>query len=325
MAPGARFLVLSALPLLRAVGRDFGIDPLLGGFIVTVPMAILGVALYRLVIERVQRIDPGLTIVATFRAGSGGRGMHHADLGPRPDCEHAPHTSTRRSGSAPWSVPRGPVLRLPARGGGHGRAAGHDSGAAGWGTRSRRHRRTRKGPASWASSPPRRRSVDLRDRHGQQRLRRRGAQLLVPVHPGFPGTSGSGLTLSVVILGGPGQHPRGRFAAGLLLGVAEAVTSTYISVRWSGRGAHAPHPGRAADPAAGAVHPGGPAGRGYVSATAARARGHRPGRGHPWPRSRSSRATCTSRNLLIMTFLLAIGGRRMEHHGRLRRLHLSRQ
>lgn len=41
-----------------------------------------------------------------------------------------------------------------------------------------------------------------------------------------------GLTLSVVILGGLGSVT-GAFAAGLVLGVAEAITSTYISVRWS--------------------------------------------------------------------------------------------
>jgi branched-chain amino acid transport system permease protein len=41
-----------------------------------------------------------------------------------------------------------------------------------------------------------------------------------------------GLTLSVVILGGLGSIP-GAFAAGLLLGVAEAMTSTYVSVRWA--------------------------------------------------------------------------------------------
>ena len=64
MAQGA-FLVLSAY-LCYWLWSRFGIDPLLGGFIVAIPMALLGVALYRLVIERVQRIDPGLTIVATF-------------------------------------------------------------------------------------------------------------------------------------------------------------------------------------------------------------------------------------------------------------------
>jgi branched-chain amino acid transport system permease protein len=41
-----------------------------------------------------------------------------------------------------------------------------------------------------------------------------------------------GLTLSVVILGGLGSIP-GAFAAGILLGVAESVTTTYISVRWA--------------------------------------------------------------------------------------------
>jgi branched-chain amino acid transport system permease protein len=41
-----------------------------------------------------------------------------------------------------------------------------------------------------------------------------------------------GLTLSVVILGGLGSVP-GAFAAGLLLGITEALTSTYISVRWA--------------------------------------------------------------------------------------------
>jgi branched-chain amino acid transport system permease protein len=40
------------------------------------------------------------------------------------------------------------------------------------------------------------------------------------------------LTLSVVILGGLGSVT-GAFAAGLLLGLAEALTSTYISVRWA--------------------------------------------------------------------------------------------
>ena len=41
-----------------------------------------------------------------------------------------------------------------------------------------------------------------------------------------------GLTLSVVILGGLGSVT-GAFAAGVLLGLAESVTSTYISVRWA--------------------------------------------------------------------------------------------
>ena len=40
------------------------------------------------------------------------------------------------------------------------------------------------------------------------------------------------ITLALIVLGGLGSVP-GAFAAGLLLGVAEAITSTYISVRWA--------------------------------------------------------------------------------------------
>jgi len=64
MAQGA-FLILAAY-LCYGLWSRFGIDPILGAFIVTVPLAVLGVALYKLVIQRVQRIDHGLTIVATF-------------------------------------------------------------------------------------------------------------------------------------------------------------------------------------------------------------------------------------------------------------------
>ena len=64
MAQGA-FLVLSAY-LCYTLWSHFGIDPIAGAFIVTVPLGLLGVVLYKLVIERVQRIDHGLTIVATF-------------------------------------------------------------------------------------------------------------------------------------------------------------------------------------------------------------------------------------------------------------------
>src|SRR4030088_3133418 len=64
MAQGA-FLILSAF-LCYSLWSHFGIDPILGAFIVTVPLGLLGAVLYKLVIERVQRIDHGLTIVATF-------------------------------------------------------------------------------------------------------------------------------------------------------------------------------------------------------------------------------------------------------------------
>jgi hypothetical protein len=66
MAQGA-FLILSAF-LCYSLWAHFGIDPLVGGFIVAAPMGLLGVAVavYKLAIARIQRIDHGLTIVATF-------------------------------------------------------------------------------------------------------------------------------------------------------------------------------------------------------------------------------------------------------------------
>src|SRR5260370_30711417 len=64
MAQGA-FLILAAY-LCYGLWSRFGIDPILGAFIVTVPLAVFGVALYKLVIQRVPRIAHGLTIFATF-------------------------------------------------------------------------------------------------------------------------------------------------------------------------------------------------------------------------------------------------------------------
>ncbi|MCW2860087.1 MAG: inner-rane translocator, partial [Actinoallomurus sp.] len=64
MAQGA-FLVTSTY-LCYALWQHFGLDPVLAAFLVMVPMAALGLVIYKLVIERLERIDPGLTIVATF-------------------------------------------------------------------------------------------------------------------------------------------------------------------------------------------------------------------------------------------------------------------
>jgi branched-chain amino acid transport system permease protein len=64
MAQGA-FLVTSTY-LCYALWHHFGLDPVLAAFLVMVPMAALGLVVYKLVIERLERIDPGLTIVATF-------------------------------------------------------------------------------------------------------------------------------------------------------------------------------------------------------------------------------------------------------------------
>ena len=64
MAQGA-FLIASSY-FCYALWQHFGIDPILAAFIVMVPMGRLGLVCYKLVIARLERIDPGLTIVATF-------------------------------------------------------------------------------------------------------------------------------------------------------------------------------------------------------------------------------------------------------------------
>src|SRR5215471_2634033 len=64
LAQGA-FLILSAY-LCWTLWAHLAIDPLLGSLIVTVPLAALGIGVYRFIVERVQRHDHGLTIVVTF-------------------------------------------------------------------------------------------------------------------------------------------------------------------------------------------------------------------------------------------------------------------
>ncbi len=61
----AAFLILSAY-LTFTLWEQFGIDPLIGAFICAPILGLIGAALYKLVIERSQRIDHGLALVATF-------------------------------------------------------------------------------------------------------------------------------------------------------------------------------------------------------------------------------------------------------------------
>lgn len=61
----AAFLILSAY-LTYTLWAQFGIDPLIGAFICAPIMGVIGAGLYKLIIERSQRIDHGLALVATF-------------------------------------------------------------------------------------------------------------------------------------------------------------------------------------------------------------------------------------------------------------------
>ncbi|MFJ6392872.1 branched-chain amino acid ABC transporter permease [Streptomyces sp. NPDC091972] len=55
--------------------HETGLDPLLLGLCACVPMAAVGWLLYKAVVAQVQRIDPGLTLVATFAFSMVGEGV----------------------------------------------------------------------------------------------------------------------------------------------------------------------------------------------------------------------------------------------------------
>ena len=227
MAQGA-FLVLSAY-LCYSLWSRFDIDPILASFIVTIPMAVLGLGLYRLIIERVQRIDHGLTIVATFALAIIAEALVALAWGPNPKAA-TPRYFTTSFTVGSLVVPRAQlyacllavavtvVLHIVIK-------------------------RTWLGHAITAASenPEGARLVGVQPA-------RVGAWIfaIATASTAFGGAALSflyqftpdsqdvwiGLTLSVVILGGLGSVP-GAFAAGILLGVAEAATSTYVSVRWA--------------------------------------------------------------------------------------------
>jgi len=166
MAHGA-FLILSAY-LCYSLWSHFGIDPLAGAFMVTIPMAVIGVLLYKLVIERVQRIDPGLTIVATFALAIIAEAAVALAWGPNPTLT-TPHYFNQSLHLNSLVVPSGQlyafllslgvtvVLQTVVR-------------------------RTWLGHAITAASE----NVEGA-RYRQYRVWRRRVELLVPVHPRLPG------------------------------------------------------------------------------------------------------------------------------------------
>jgi branched-chain amino acid transport system permease protein len=227
MAQGA-FLITSAY-LCYSLWSHFGIDPIAAAFIVTAPMGLLGAVLYKLVIERVQRIDHGLTIVATFSLALIAEAVVALVWGPN-QASTRPHYFNASFHIGSLVIPRAQLyacllavgvtvaLQLVVR-------------------------RTWLGHAITAASE----NVEGARLIGVEPVRV-GLWIfaIASASTAFGGAALSflyeftpdsqdvwiGITLSVVILGGLGSIP-GAFAAGLLLGITEALTSTYVSVRWA--------------------------------------------------------------------------------------------
>ncbi|MCW3064448.1 MAG: Amino acid/amide transporter rane protein 1, family [Solirubrobacterales bacterium] len=227
MAQGA-FLILSAY-LCYSLWSHFGIDPIACAFIVTAPMGLLGAVLYKLVIERVQRIDHGLTIVATFSLALIAEAVVALVWGPN-QASTKPHYFNASFHIGSLVIPRAQLyacllavgvtvaLQLVVR-------------------------RTWLGYAITAASE----NVEGARLIGVEPARvglwifaiasastAFGGAALSFLYEFTPDTQDVwiAITLSVVILGGLGSIP-GAFAAGLLLGITEALTSTYVSVRWA--------------------------------------------------------------------------------------------
>jgi branched-chain amino acid transport system permease protein len=227
MAQGA-FLILSAY-LCYSLWSHFGIDPIAGAFLITAPLGLVGVVLYKLVIERVQRIDHGLTIVATFALAIIAEALIALVWGPN-QASTRPSYFNQSFHIGSLVVPRAQLyacllalgvtvaLQIVVR-------------------------RTWLGHAITAASE----NVEGARLVGVEPARV-GAWIfaIASASTAFGGAALSflyqftpdsqdvwiGLTLSVVILGGLGSIS-GAFAAGLLLGITEALTSTYVSVRWA--------------------------------------------------------------------------------------------
>jgi branched-chain amino acid transport system permease protein len=227
MAQGA-FLIASSY-LCYALWQHFGIDPILAALIVMVPMGLLGYVCHKLVIARLERIDPGLTIVATFALALVMESLLALTWGPD-ERDTTPSYFNQAFHIGSLVIPRAQLYAFLLA-------------AAVTVALQLIVKRTWLGHAITAASqnPEGARLVGIEpSRVGAQVFALAaastafGGAALSFLYQFTPDTQDSwlGITLSVVILGGLGSMP-GAFAAGLLLGLSESLTTTYLSVRWS--------------------------------------------------------------------------------------------
>ena len=255
MAQGA-FLILSAY-LCWTLWAHLGIDPLLGSLIVTVPLAALGIVVYRFIVERVQRHDHGLTIVVTFAVALVAEAIIALIWGPNPAAA-TPAYFNQAFTLGSVTVPRAQLYAcLLAVAVTVALQTVLTSDLA----RPRDHRR--RGEPGRCPAHRRRaeadRHLDLRHRHRDHRFRRRGAQLPLPVHPGLAGH----LDRPDAQRGHP-RRPRQRHRRVRRRGAARPRRVGHVDVYLGPlvrSGPHDPHPPGPAHQAAGAVHPGRQAGR----------------------------------------------------------------
>jgi len=227
MAQGA-FLIVSTY-LCYALWQDFGLDPILAAFVVMFPMAAIGLVVYKLVIERLERIDPGLTIVATFALALITEAFLALAWGPNQKTT-TPVYFNEAIHLGSLVIPRAQfyacllaivitvVLQVAIK----RTWLGHAISAAS---------ENPEGARLIGIEPARIGAWIFAIATGSTAF---GGAALSFLYQFTPDTQDFwlGVTLSVVIVGGLGSIP-GAFAAGVLLGVAESLTTTYVSVRWA--------------------------------------------------------------------------------------------
>ncbi|MFD6698216.1 MULTISPECIES: branched-chain amino acid ABC transporter permease [unclassified Microbacterium] len=224
----ATFLILSAY-LCYTLWSRFGIDPLLVGAIITIPMALLGLVVYRLIIARVQRIDHNLGIIATFAVAIFLEAFVELFWGPN-QTTATPSYFNQSLHLGPITIPLAQLyafllaaavivafqLLLRRTALGHAITASSENPE---GARLIGIEPNRIGAAVFALASA---STAL------------GGAALSFLYQFTPDSQDDwiGLTLCVVIVGGLG-NVAAVAASGVFLGLAESLTATYVSVRWA--------------------------------------------------------------------------------------------
>lgn len=227
MAHGA-FIILAAY-LSFTLWTYLGIDPLIGSFIAAPIMGLVGLVVYKGVLERAHRIDPGLAIVATFAIALVIEGIIALIWGPNP-ASTTPRYFNKALHLGPFTIPEGQLFAF-------GMAVVITVALA------ILIRTTWVGHAITAASenPEAARLIGVEPaRVGAWifaiavAITSFGGAALSFLYQFTPDSQDSwiGLTLSVIILGGLGSIP-GVVAGGLVIGVTESLTSTYISLQWT--------------------------------------------------------------------------------------------
>jgi branched-chain amino acid transport system permease protein len=223
------FLLITGAYLSWWMWQQTGFDPLLMGAASSVAMYGIGWLLYKTVVARVQRIDPGLTLVATFAVAVAGEGVIALIFGTANRSATPSYFNTSfHLGSL--AIPEAQlytcISALAVLGALYALLRGTFLG------RAIRACASSRGGAELVGIDVERAMAQM-FALGAATTGFGGAALSV-LYQFLPDSQDIwiGRVLCVVVLGGLGSLP-GALAAAVVLGLGEALTSTYWDVRWT--------------------------------------------------------------------------------------------